>query len=185
MSRLLVFFTIAFVSLVGKASMIDINAGYLSDTMTTSSTVVTTRTNYDFALGIHLGSKKNYFIAISYGSLATSDQTTTTTTFASQDTGIKFGTLFGKGRSWAFSVTYNFIGKAAYKAGAATEVELRGTSLKSDLGYYMWLGESTALAFKFMYYAPAFIEQVSGSTITKVSYSRATVMPGMNFYWEY
>lgn len=180
-----IFFFIVMFSAGSMASMIDINAGYLSDTMATSSTVVTTRINYDAALGIHLNSKKNYYMALSYGSLATTDQTTTTTTFTSQDTGLKIGTLFGKGKSWAFSVTYNFIAKAAYKVGAAAEVELRGTSMKSDIGYYMWLGENTALAFKLAYYMPTFTESVSGTTITRVSYTRTTIMPGMNFYWEY
>lgn len=185
MKSALIIFSIMFLSNLVQASMLDLNLGYISDTMTTTSSVVTTRTDYDFALGIHLGTKKNFYIALSYGSFVASDQTTTTTTFTSQDTGLKLGTLFGKGRTWAFSVTYNFIGKAAYKNGAATEVELRGTSMKGDIGYYMWLGESTALAFKLIYYAPTFIEQISGTTITPISYTRATILPGMNFYWEY
>jgi hypothetical protein len=82
-------------------------------------------------------------------------------------------------------VTYNLQTKAAYKAPAAAEVELRGTSIRTDFGYNMWLSESVALAFKILYYAPSFIEQVSGTTLTTISYTRATILPGMNLYWEF
>jgi hypothetical protein len=105
---------------------------------------------------------------------------TTTTKFVNSDTGLKFFYFLNREKTFSTSVTYNFISKAKYNDGT-NNVELRGTSLKADISYNVWLWENSALALKLIYYKPTFTESVDATTLTKVNYKRTTLSPGIGF----
>lgn len=164
-----------------KAFVMDTNMMYFSDTATLADTTTTSRTQYD--LGIGFAIRKNYLFMLSYGSFNSSDATSTTTTFACTNMGIRFGMYFGQGRGWYTSLDYGIKATVTY-SGTSSE-EYRGTSLKYDLGRLFWLGDSMALGLKLVYYAPSFNEKVVSSTLTTVSYTRATIYPGLSLLFDF
>ncbi|GIL17332.1 MAG: hypothetical protein BroJett040_10830 [Oligoflexia bacterium] len=173
-----------FVGSQSYAGVVDINTFYMSDVYSTTSDVKTTITAYDASLAIDIGTKKNYYIGLAYGSFVSNAESTATTTYTSTDTGIRLGYLFCK-KNCVTTLTYNFITKVKYDDGAGNTPELRGTSLRFDIGYNVWFAENWALTLKFFYYNPTFVESVTSTTLTKISYKRTIMGPAVSLLWNF
>ena len=183
MKQILYFFLFVILPYQAKALVLDLNTLYYSDQLTLSSPSTVSRLEWDLGIGFDV--KKAHIFALSYGSFSATDTiSSTTTTFVTTDMGFRYGYFFSNRKTWLFTITYNLISKAAYNNGT-TNVELRGTSLKADMGYNFWIGDYSALALKIFYYAPSFTEEVNTTTLTKVSYSRAVIYPGLNLFYMF
>lgn len=168
--------------------IVNINTLYFSDTLTTSTSAVTTRTQYDLGIGIHIGSKKMVLAQLLYGSYSAADTANSITqTYSVTDMGINFGFYIGKARNWIFDIAYMLISKAKYNDGTGgTGVEWRGTAIKADFGYLFDIDENFQFSTKLYYYSPSFTEQVTDTTtLATVSYRRATIYPGFALYWVF
>lgn len=162
-----------------KAAFIDLNFLYFSDTLTTSSTVTTSRTSYDLGFGLTFGSGNRWLGGLNFGGGTFEDAATTTTSYAFTDLGIKIGFFLSPRKTWLTTLAYNISSTADYDNGTSTYT-LRGTSIKADLGYCVWIMDSVAVALKLYYYLPSITESVLGTTLTEVSYSRSTIYPGFS-----
>lgn len=169
---------------VGFAGVVDLNTFYLSDVYTTTSDVKTSMISYDASIGIDVGSKKNYFIGLAYGSLTAKTESTATTSYTSTDTGLRFGLLFCK-KNCVTSLTYNFITKVKYDDGAGNTPELRGTSLKYDIGYNVWFSDDIAMTMKFFYYTATLSESITSTTLTTIAYKRTIMGPSVSLLWSF
>jgi hypothetical protein len=169
---------------MAHATFVDLNYLMFTDSFKTSSTVSTSRTMYDIGFGALLGKPEQWIWTVNYGVGSFSDKNTTTTTYSFTDLGVKLGAFWTKSRNWFTTITYNLQSTAKYNDGTS-EVELRGTSIKADLGYTFWPTESVGVAARLSYYAPSYKESISGTTLTKVSYTRTLITPciSMMFYY--
>jgi hypothetical protein len=163
-----------------QATYIDINFLSISDTFKTASTTTISRTTYDLGIGYELGKSDSLIWALSYGAGTFSDATgSSKTTFTFTDLGLRLGYFITKQKSWFASITYNLNSIAKYNDGTS-EVELRGTSTKADVGYVFRPTDAIGVAAKIIYYAPTYKESVASTTLTKVNYTRAIVYPGLS-----
>jgi hypothetical protein len=170
------------------AGVVTLNSLYYSDALTTSTEAKNTRTQYDLAVGIHIGSKKSVLAQLIYGSYASNDTSNSITrAYTQTDMGINFGFYIGKQRNWIFDIAYMITSKAKYNDGTgASEIEWRGTAIKADFGYLFDMDENFQFSTKLFYYAPTFIEEVSNTTtLTAVSYKRVSMYPGFAIYWVF
>lgn len=166
-------------NLPASATFIDINGLYMSDTFAANATTTSSRTSYDLGIGLEFGKGDRWIGGLNYGGGTFTDEGTTTVTFGFTDLGIKIGYFFSSRKTWFSTLAYNISSSAKYDNGT-TEVELRGTSLKADLGYAVWVSDSIAVAMKLCYYAPTFVESVDGTTITDISYTRTLIYPSLS-----
>lgn len=167
------------------AQFIDINAFSFSDSFKSDENTVHSRSIVDLGIGTLMGKSDSMMWGISYGSSSFVDQmTATTSTFTITDIGIKFGLFWTKQKSFFNTITYNIQSNAKYNDGTNT-VDLRGTSIKFDLGYSFWPSETLGIAFKIVYYAPSFKESVASGSLTLVNYSRSLVYPVFNLIVSY
>lgn len=173
-----------FIGVTAHATYIDINMLSFSDSLKTDSTVAMSRTMYDISFGTLMGKPDNWIWAVTYGSSAFSDKSTTTTTFSVADLGVKFGYFWTKQKSWFTTITYNLQSTAKYNDGT-TASELRGTSIRADLGYAFWPSENLGVSARIFYYAPTFKESIVDTSITKVSYSRSLIAPCISLMFNY
>lgn len=178
------FALLIFISISAQAQFIDLNVLTFTDTFKTSSTNTISRSIYDIGIGTLMGKGDIWMWGLSFSSGAFSDQSTVTTTFTFADLGLKLGLFWTKQKSWFNTITYNFQSTAKYNDGA-NAVELRGTSIKADVGYAFWPSEFMAIAVKIFYYAPSYKESVASETLTKVSYSRALIYPSFSLMVSY
>lgn len=180
----LFFSLLIFISLKAQAQFIDLNVLSFTDTFKTEGTNSISRSIYDLGLGTLMGKGGSWLLGLSFGSGAFSDVSTITTTYSFMDMGLKLGFFWTKQKSWFNTITYNFQSTAKYNDGT-TPVELRGTSIKADIGYAFWPTDSMAVAIKIFYYAPSYKESLVAETLTKVSYTRALIYPSFSLMVSY
>lgn len=152
---------------------------YFSDTLKTSSETKISRVSWDLGIGNTMGTGNRWIWGLNYGSGTFNDTTSTAVTFVFTDMGVKLGYFLTRQKNWVTNVAYNLDSRAKYNNGT-TEVELRGTSIKADVGYVFWPTETLGLALKMFYYAPTYKESVATTTLTTVSYNRATIYPSLS-----
>lgn len=169
---------------LAKAQFIDANILSFSDTFKTSSTQVISRSIYDIGLGTLMGRSDSWLWGLSFGTGTFLDKGSSTVTYTFTDIGIKLGLFWTKQKTWFNTITYNLQSTAKYNDGT-NEVDLRGTSIKADLGYAFWPSETFALALKIVYYAPSFKESVSSGTLTTIAYTRSIIYPCINIIVSY
>lgn len=132
-----------------------------------------------------MGKSEAWLWGLSFGSSSFSDKgATSTTTFTVTDIGIKLGLFWTKQKSWFNTVTYNIQSNAKYNDGT-NAMDLRGTSIKADLGYSFWPSDSLGIAFKIVYYAPSYKESVNSGSLTVINYTRSLVYPAFNLIVSY
>lgn len=182
--RCLLLLFVLLLSRVASAAFADLNIMYMSDTFKTSTTTTITRSMYDLGIGTELGKSGQWIWALNYGGGNLNDTAATTTTYSFTDLGIKCGLFWTKQKSWFSSLTYNVSSKAKFNNGS-TEVELRGTSIKADIGYTFWPSETVGLAVKIFYYAPTYTESVNSGALTTVSYTRSIIYPSLSLMYSY
>ena len=181
---ILIFIPMFFFCLPLRAGYIDINFLSFSDKFKTDSDYSISRTTYDIGIGDSMGKSDKWIWALSYGTGTFSDIATSETTFKYTDVGLKFGYFWTKQKSWFSTLTYNIESTATYNDGTS-EVELRGTSIKFDTGYCFWPADWFSVALKLFYYAPTYKESVAGSTLTKISYTRAITYPSLSMIFSF
>jgi hypothetical protein len=178
------FLNLSFASILLSATIsygayLDLNFLSFSDTLKTSSTTGISRSSYDVGIGVLMGKAENWIWALNIGGGNFADKAAATdVTFKFTDLGMKVGYFWNKQKSWFCTLSYNIESKAKYNDGSG-EVELRGTSIKADLGYAYWPVETVGLAMKVLYYAPTFKESIAANAITNVSYSRTLLYPSI------
>lgn len=186
MKSWLLVFVIFFQTSLAHAGVVHLNTLYFSDGLTTTADSKVARTQWDFGLGYFIGGKKKFLTQFVYGSYNSTDSDgTNTVTYAGTDMGLNFGYVFGRGGGWIVNLAYMFISKAKYNDGAGTEIEWRGTALKADFGYLFNITDGLDFSAKLFYYAPTFNEEVSTTTLTKVSYKRVVIYPGLSMLWDF
>jgi hypothetical protein len=166
------------------ATFIDFNALSFSDKFTTAGNSSISRTQSDIGIGFDITKSKQLVLAIASGSTNLADTAQVTTLFVASDLGLKLIYFWNKGRNFSTGLTYSFISTAKYNDGTS-EVELRGSSIKADLGYNFWLVESFAVSLKLFYYSSTYKESVLNNLITDVSYNRTLTYPSFGLVYAY
>ncbi len=165
----------------------DINVFYFTDTFTYSSANSTyQRTFYDFMAGFGLTKKKSFVLGWNYDSMTISDNPGADVSLKITDMGPKFMYYFDKDRTWVIGFTYNLITKGAYSSGSTTS-ELRGTSMKGEVGYLPMMWENVFMGAKLNYYKATFNEEITNTTtLTPVTNSRTVIYPSfsMTIRWD-
>lgn len=175
---------LTFLPLVTMAGLVDMNVIYSSDSVKTATTATNTLTAYDFSVGIPIG-KRDIFVSFAYGSFSSSQNPgTTASTWTGTDMGLRFSGFFGRGKLFCSSFTYNFKSTVKYKSDPS-DVELRGTSMKLDIGMNYWFSENIALVAKLFYYAPTLGEEIDATTLNKVSYARTSMGQAIGLNWVF
>ncbi|MGE4131364.1 MAG: hypothetical protein AB7F86_06980 [Bdellovibrionales bacterium] len=165
----------------------DINAFYLSDTFTYSSaSSVYNRTFYDLMAGFGMTKKGSFVLGWAYSSMSFSDNPGTETKLTITDMGPKIAYYFDKDREWVIGFTYNLITKGTYSSGGSS-TEMRGSSMRAELGYVPMMWESVLIGAKLIYYQASFSEEVvNQTTLNGVSNSRKVIYPSLSvtFRWD-
>lgn len=181
----IVFFALLLRPYLSNAAVVDINTTMLTDQYQGSSNSSISRTMYDASVGFAVDKKNTVLLSFAFGSVATSDSTSSTATYTGTDMGIRITYLPTRSKSWTIATTYNFQSRASYNSGTTT-TEQRGTSLKFDIGYNYWLGEYFAICGRINYYQATLTEEITNSTsLATVAYSRTQLYPGIGLFYLY
>ena len=170
-------------SVQANTALVDVNLFYLSNALVTTSSTTNARTLYALTLGYALDKKGQYFIGWNYNIAASTDSTTTSTTYGSTDMGPKFVWFIDKNQIWSLGLAYNLIANATYTPAGGTGEKWSGSSLLGELGYAPPLTEMTRLGFKLTYYAASYKQVVVATTVTDVAYTQSWIVPSLYFAW--
>jgi hypothetical protein len=179
------FLLLIFLNEVCGATYLDLNTLYFSDQFTATNTTKIGRTQYDLGLGFDITKSRQLILALASGATSLTDTTTTATvSFAISDLGLKLIYFFDKAKAFSVGISYNLISTAKYNDGT-TEVELRGSSTKVDLGYNFWLVDTFAIGLRFFSYSATYKESVTNNTISKVAYTRTLIYPSLSLVYNW
>jgi hypothetical protein len=164
----------------------DLDVFYFSDSMVyNSSTSTYQRTFYDFMLGMPLSSKGTWVLGWNYDSYSFTDNPGTATTLTISDMGPKLLVSLSKDKTVVFGFSYNLITKGSYNPGT-TASELRGTSMRAELGYLPQVTENFFLGVKMNYYKASFTEEViNQTTLSHVTDSRTAIYPSLSMTYRF
>lgn len=177
----LVMLTLLFLARPALAGILDLNFAYANDSVKTATTTTNSLMAYDFALGIPIG-KRDIYVSFAYGAYTSTFNPGTATTWNGTDMGLKFTGFFGRGKLFTSSLTYNLKSTVKYKTDSSN-VELRGTSLRFDLGVNYWFADNAAISAKLFYYSPTLGEEIDSTTLNTVSYARTTMGQCIGLSW--
>ena len=168
-----------------RASFIDLNAMYLTDNLTTTTTAAGSKILTDFSLGFKIDNAAKFNVGWNLTNVAISDSTATTTTFSSADQGIKILVFFDNALAWGFGAAYNMVAKAKYNDGT-TEEEWRGSSIKFDIGYAAPINELFFAGLHLNYYSASYNEQILNKTsLATIAYARPIIYPSIYLSFRY
>lgn len=181
--RLVILIVSLLLSPIARAVTPVFDAGvfYFSDAMLYSSTNrAYGRTFFDVMVGLPLTNKGRYVLGWNYDSMSFADDPgTTKTTLAITDMGPKLIAYLDKDRTWMVAFNYNLITKGSYNPGT-TATELRGTSMRGEIGYVGHMTESLLLGAKLNYYKASFNEEVTNQTsLAKTTNGRTVIYPSL------
>jgi hypothetical protein len=183
--KCLLILLLSFLNESATATYLDINTLFFSDQFTAASESKIGRTQYDIGLGFDITKSRQLILALDSGSTTFTDTTAASTiTFAATDLGLKLVYFWDKGKSFSTAICYGLISTAKYNDGSSP-VELRGSSIKADLGYNFWFGDSFALGIKFFYYSSTYKESIASNTITNIAYKRTLTYPSFGLIYHY
>jgi hypothetical protein len=141
---------------------------------------------WDFSIGMGLGKKSSWILGWNYDSMSFTENTGTINKLGITDMGPKITYYIDKEHTWLVSFTYGLISKGTYTAGSAAAVEMRGTSMKADLGYVTPMNDIFALGIKLTYYKASFGETISNqTTIAKTTNGRTVIYPNIAFLFRF
>lgn len=171
------------------APVIDVNVFYWTDSFSYGDTDNSyARTFYDFMLGLSLTKKRRLLLGWNYGSMSFTDSPNSEETALSvTDMGPKLVYYLNKNRTVVAAFTYNLITRADYTPPAGDTTELRGTSMKFELGWLPQVSDSIFFGVKINYYSASFNEEITNETaLEQVSYTRAIIYPSLSltFRWD-
>lgn len=167
--------------------VVDAGVFYFTDSMVYSSqTSSYSRTFFDFMVGLPLSNKGRWVLGWNYDSYSFKDNPGTATTLTISDMGPKILFSLSKDNSFVLGLTYNLITKGSYTPGGGTKSELRGSSLRAELGYQPAVSEHTYLGLKLNYYKATFNEEITGQTaLAKVTDSRTVIYPSLAYTYRF
>lgn len=156
----------------------DINLFYFTDTFTyEGGESAYSRLMWDLAVGMNITKKGRWVLGWNYGSYSLTENPGTETSLAITDMGPKLTYYFNRDRTWVIALTYNLITTADYSSGGAS-TELRGTSLKGEMGYMPMMWENVYMGAKLNYYKADFKEEITNETsLAQVTTGRALIYP--------
>ncbi len=157
------------------------NGFYYSDGVKVSETTTQTKMLLDFALGFTVDKKNRWQIGWNYSMHSSNTTGGSEESYSSSEMGPKFGYFFDKNRNWGTSFAYNLIVTGTYKVGAGgADQNLRGTSMRFDVGYGNDVTESLRMGARLVYNLATYAEEIDDTTLTKVSYSRNFIYPAFH-----
>jgi hypothetical protein len=167
--------------------VIDANLFYFSDGMVYSSaTSAYNRTFWDFMIGMPTSSKGYWVIGWNYDTYSFIDNPGTATKLSITDMGPKILYAINKDKTFVFAFNYNLITKGSYSPGGGTTSELRGTSMRVELGYTPAVSENCFMGPKLNYYKATFTEEITGQTaLAKVTDSRTVIYPSFTITYRF
>lgn len=169
------------------AFVFDANVFYFSDSFTYADQPNTyQRLMWDVMPGFTVAYKGRFIIGWNYASYTLSENPGTETSLTISDMGPKFVYYMNRDKTWVVAFTYNLITTGTYTSGG-TPTELRGTSMKGELGYTPMMWERVYMGAKLNYYQAAFKEEITGETaLEQVANSRALIYPSfaMTIRWD-
>jgi hypothetical protein len=168
--------------------VLELNAFYFNDSFIYSDdTKAATRLIWDVMVGLPLSKKGSWVLGWNYGALSFSDDAGDgATTLSISDMGPKVSWAMNRARTLVLGVNYNLITKGRYNPQGGTASDLRGTSLRAELGYLPQLGESLFLGAKLNYYKASFNEEVTGdTTLSHVTHSRTLIYPSIALTYRF
>lgn len=173
---------VCWVPSVGRCgAVLDANVFYFTDTFPYDEDTSTfKRTFWDFFVGMGLNKRNQYVLGWNYGSMTFDDDPGTPSKLTVTDMGPKFIAYLDKDRAWVFGLTYNLITKGKYSENGGAAVDLRGSSMKVEVGYTPPISETLAFGVKLNYYKASFNEKVVDDSITKKANSRTTIYPTLS-----
>ncbi|NJL26096.1 MAG: hypothetical protein HC902_13630 [Calothrix sp. SM1_5_4] len=163
--------------------VIDVDLFYFSDGFTYSSVNNEyKRTIWDVMIGLPLSRKGRWVLGWNYGSLTFSDSPGgTETSLTVSDMGPELSYYLNRDRTLEISFVYNIITKGTYNPGGDS-TELRGTSMRVEVGYLPQITDSLLMGAKLNYYKATFNEEVTGqTTLSQVTHSRTVIYPSFAF----
>lgn len=164
---------------------LDLNAFYMSDTLTVSSDTTSTKIFGDLAAMMSMDRKGRLLLGWSYGYISINESGSTTSEFSLTEMGPKIGYYITKDYLWSVFFVYNLQSTAEYSSGATT-AEWRGTSMKAEIGFTPAFSETFYAGLKLNYYLASFDEQfVSGTTFSTISNTRTTIYPTVAFIYRF
>jgi len=183
--RLLLFFILC-CALNAKAIITtEVSAFYYTDKLSSTSSVSSSKANYDVAILMTAEGKNTFAIGWSYIGVSSSDEMTTQTTYKSTETGPKLSYLFGKEKNWYVGLVYNFTAKANFEDTNGS-AEWRGTSYRAEFGFLPRISSKLAAGVKFNYHAANYNEQITNSsTLTKTTNSKTLIYPTLSLLYDF
>jgi hypothetical protein len=171
----LLIFIIALMPLSASAGILaELGGLYLSDSLNSGTTSTSSRNFYN--LGVLFTINKNIWAGWGYMGVNQSDVTTTTTTFASQDTGPMAKWEIGRAKTFSLTGTFNVLSRANYSSGSTTE-KWSGTSLWAEMAFMPEVSEGFHLGGALNYYAASYSKKTVSGTETSTSNSKTWIFP--------
>jgi len=163
----------------------EVGAFYYTDKLSSTSSINSSKMNYDLAILMTAEGKNTFAIGWSYTGVSSIDETTSKTTYKSTETGPKFSYLFGKEKNWYLGLIYNFTAKANFEDTNGS-AEWRGTSYKVEFGFMPRISSKLAVGVKFNYHAANYNEQITNSTnLTKTTNSKTLIYPTLSLLYDF
>lgn len=163
----------------------EVGAFYYTDKLSSTSSVTSSKTNYDVAILMTAEGKNTFAIGWSYIGVSSSDEMTTKTTYKSTETGPKFSYLFGKEKNWYVAAVYNFTAKANFEDTNGS-AEWRGISYRAEFGFLPRISSKLAAGVKFNYHVASYNEQITNSTtLTKTTNSKTLIYPTLSLLYDF
>jgi len=165
----------------------DINVFYFSDAMSFDGDDSSySRIFWDIMVGMPLNSRKNWILGWNYDSYSFVDNPATETQLSIKGMGPKLIWYMNRERTWVLGLVYNLITTGAYTSASVNDVELRGTSLRAEVGYTAPLSESLLMGVKLNYYKASFSQKVTGgTTLEDVSDGRTVIYPSFTMTYRF
>ena len=156
-----------------------LDSSYYSESFKTATTVTNANTYLGASILLMADKKGAYFFGFHYGmGTKTSNDGTTTTTFAHSDMGPCLAFYLNKSRSLGFFAGYYHQSKATYTATGASASEWTGTSMQVGFGFDYEAWEGIWLGGKLMMNTLSYNRDVTlGAASSNISYSRTWLSP--------
>ncbi len=163
--------------------LLDVGAGYFSDSVTTSSSDTSKKLVYNFSALLSIS--KNFWGGWGYMNMSSDrSQGATDVQLAGYSMGPAFKYQFGRSRTHSISAVYNLINNATYTTNTSTE-EWSGSGYSFQFAAMPEVRENLFVGFTINYHSVNYSKKVVGSTESSVSYTRTWLYPTLSLTKEF
>lgn len=155
-------------------TLFEVGATYLSESIATPTSQTSSKYFYNAAILFSLN--KTTWGGWNFSGMSHSETATTTTDFASQDTGPYLKWQFGRNELFSLSAAYNITSKATYSNGSSTE-NWEGTSIWVQWGVTPELKEGLHIGASLNYYSANYTKKIVSSVESSASNSKTWIFP--------